>query len=210
MRPDGLDSVPGSSYQCEVRFPVNLVDISAAAVVAVVILLPARAPVVEAHYPDAIDTAKIGADQAELAQDPGDGRAVQDLVASLLEAGETDWALRVAGDAARHKDSPTLWRSYLAISWAHSERFDIKDAYDYAGKAMEACDRDGADCPDYERVRLMLYFNELQAGMDAVHAGIDPRADPRKFRDAINSSYPHTRFPHRKRLERGPAPGAEP
>ena len=192
------------------RFPVSLVDISAAVVVAVVILLPERTPVVEAHYPDTLDTAKIGVYQAKLAEDPGDGRAAQALVNLLLEAGETDWALRVGGEAARHHDSPTLWRSYLAISSVHADRFDIKDAYDYAGKAMEACDRDGADCPDYERVRLLMYFNELQAGIDAIHNGIDPRADPRKFRDAINSAYPHTRFPHKERLERGPAPGAKP
>ena len=192
------------------RFPVSLVDVSAAIVVAVVILLPERTPVVEAHYPDTIDTAEIGADQAKLAEEPGDGRAAQALVNALLEAGETDWALRVGGEAARHVDSPTLWRSYLAISSVHADRFDIKDAYDYAGKAMEACDRDGADCPDYERVRLMLYYNELQAGIEAIHAGIDPRADPRKFRDAINSSYPHTRFPRKDQRKRPSAPDTAP
>ena len=176
------------------RFHVGIVDVSAAFVLLVVIFLPPRVPLVKAEYAEPVDTSAIGSEQAALARDPGDGQAAQNLAELLVEAGESDWALRMAGEAAQHEDSPTVWRAYLALSSVHVERFEIKEAYDYASLALDACEAEGADCPSHEAVRLQMYFNELEAGMEAIRAGIDPRAEPERFREAVNSAYPRAGF----------------
>lgn len=177
-----------------VRIRVGVLDITAVIVVLVAILLPARAMDVVPAYDPAV-AREVEHYQARVVADPGDGAAVQDLADQLIRAQQNDWALRAAGDAANQtKASPTLWRALLAVSSVHAERIEIPEAYDYAKKALLACDRDDADCPQYERVRLQMYLRELEAGMDAIHRGIDPAADPFAFRKAIDSAYPRARL----------------
>ncbi len=173
---------------------VGILDITAVIVVMVAILLPARAMDVVPAYDPSI-AREVEHYQARLVAHPGDGAAVEDLADQLIRAGQNDWALRAAGDAAnRPEASPTLWRALLAVSYVHAERIEIPEADDYAKKALLACDRDDADCPQYERIRLEMYLRELEAGMDAIHHGIDPAADPFAFRKAIDSAYPRARL----------------
>ena len=134
---------------------------------------------------------------------------MQKLSALLVELHQSDWALRVAGEGTRHTDSPTLWRSYLALSSAHADRFEIREAHRHAEKAFEVCDAPGADCPAHERVRLLMFLRELDAGIEAIRRGIDPRSDPRAFRDAVNKAYPRARLPG-KTEQRDEKPQPEP
>ncbi len=196
-------------YQLGVPFRVSIVDVCVAAIVLVVVLLPERAPAVRAEYPDKAPTAEIASYQARLAEDPGDCVAVQKLTEILVKLEQSDWALRVAGEGTRQEDSPTLWRCYLALSSVHADRFEIMEAHEQAAKAWEACDAPGADCPVHERVRLEMYLTELDAGVQAVHKGIDPRTDPRHFREEINHAYPRARFRSEPEGKSSTEPGPE-
>jgi len=202
-------------YQLGVPFRVSLVDVCVALVVLVVVLLPERAPSVRAAYPDTAPLAEIGDLQARLARDRGDCAAVQKLTEILVDLHQSDWALRVAGDGSRQSESPSVWRCFLALSSVHAERFEIREARTQAAKALEACDEPGADCPVHERVRMQLYLTELDAGITAIRQGIDPRTDPRRFREELNNAYPRARFRKMPREAAGPvkrpdpAPGAE-
>jgi hypothetical protein len=176
-----------------VRFRVGIADITAAVVLGVVLFLPARSNDVVAAYGDA-PSRDIEAAQAAVATDGGDGAAVELLADRLVAAGQLDWALRVAGAGAVHEQSPTHWRAQLAVSSVHAERIEIPEAHEWAKKALLACDADGAQCPSHERVRLEIYEKELAAGVEAIHAGIDPSTDPFEFRKAIDTAYPRARL----------------
>jgi hypothetical protein len=175
------------------KLRVSILDVTALIVVLVVMLLPARAMDVSPAYPtDQADEIELY--QARLAADPGDGAAAEELAARLARVQQTDWALRAAGDATRDTASPTHWRALLAVSSVHAERIEIPAAFEWAKKALLACDADGALCPLYERVRLQMYVRELEAGIAAIHKGIDPAADPFAFRRAIDTAYPRARL----------------
>lgn len=205
----GLDRALGVGYQLGVPFRVSIVDVCVAAVVLVVVFLPERPPRVRAEYPAKAPTAEIGKYQARLAVDPGDCAATQKLTEILVKLKESDWALRVAGEGTRQTESPTLWRCFLALSSVHADRFEIVEAHAQALKAWDACDEPGADCPIDERVRLEMYLAELDAGLQAVHRGIDPRADPRRFREEVNSAIRPTRLRSMPAKESPPEGGAK-
>jgi hypothetical protein len=188
-----LEPIAGLGYQWNVRARIGIADITAAVVVAVVLFLPARSSDVVAAYPDPASR-EIELAQAAVAADPADGAAVERLVDRLIVAGQLDWALRVAGAGARFETSPSHWRALLAVSSVHAERIEIPDAYQWANKAVLACDADAADCAPHERVRLEIYVKELAAGVDAIRSGIDPSADPFAFRKAIDTAYPRARL----------------
>jgi hypothetical protein len=166
------------------RFRVTLFDVSAALLVVVAIALPPRTPRVTATYPpiDAELGARIGELQARLIAVPGDGAAAEELADLLSQAGYMDWALRVAGAAAQHEGSPTLWRALRAVSSAHADRIELTEAFAWAQRALEACRTSAKDCLGHEQVRLGVYLDQLDAGLKS---NIDPRLDPEAFRDAI-------------------------
>ena len=174
------------------RIRVGLVDAAAAVLVLVVLALPARSPEVRSVYADARaeDVRALARHQARLAEEPGDGEAAEALAEALLALGQTDWAVRVAGAAAK-PGSPTSWRALLAASSAHADRLEVEDATRYAERALEACDRDGAACPAHWRVRLMVYVRQLQRG---VESGIDPALEPERFRREISKAFPTATF----------------
>jgi hypothetical protein len=185
-----------------VPFRIGIFDAVVAAIVLFVILLPGRDVNVRAAYRSTDEhlAHDIGMYQARLIADPSDGAAAQHLSELLVKAGQTDWALRVAGRAAAHKDSPTVWRSYLALSWAHADRYEMRKSHELAVLALEACGKRPATCPMYEKVRLEMYESGLEAG---IKSGIDPRTDPKGFREASRTG---TRFIHVKRGAPAPAP----
>jgi hypothetical protein len=193
------------------RLRLNLLDVSAAVLVAIVLVMPGRALHVASafRYVEPEDrlglTSEIAVAQARLIAEPGDGEAAEDL--SLLLArrpvNQHDQALRLAGTAAAEADSPTRWRALRAVSFAHADRLEISEAHVQATQALEACNRQRAACPDHERVRLELYVEKLTAGVEAIARGADPRADLAHFREEMRKIHPTATYRTRARQTEG-------
>lgn len=182
------------------KLRVGILDIGAAGVVLVAILLPAPSKPIRPVYGDrgAAVGAELAVAQGDHARAPRDPQALQRLVELLLQAGQRDWALRVAGDAHGHADACDKWWPALMVSVAHTERLDVKEAYEWAERALEHCRADG--CPDAcgggWRGRLEIFSAQLKAGLDS---GIDPRTNPTRFREAIERAVPMIRVGPRAR-----------
>lgn len=176
------------------RLRVGILDITVLLVVLVVLLLPDRDWDVAPAY-DPAEAAAIEVDQARLTAHPDDGAAAEALAEKLVKVGQTDWALRAAGEATRYDDSPGHWRALLAVSSVHAERIEIPRALEWGQKALRACNGATGDaCPPYERIRLEMYVRELEAGIEIMRSGVDPAADPHEFRKAIDTAYPRARL----------------
>jgi hypothetical protein len=194
MRPSYLlGTVRHPGLPIDVRFRVGITDITAAVVVGVVLFLPARSSAGVAAYDDS-QCRKIESAQAAVAAEPADGEAVELLAERLVAAGQLDWALRVAGAGAVHRESPSNWRALLAVSSVHAERIEIIEAHEWAKQAIGACEAEGSNCPKHELVRLEVYEKALTAGVEAIQAGIDPSTDPFEFRKAIDLASPRARL----------------
>jgi hypothetical protein len=174
----------------------GLLDIAGVGVALVAVLLPPPATQVFPVYDtqSAANPAEIAQAQAALSRDPADFAALDRYVDLLAEAGQPDQALRAAG-AAFAQPSPQHWRAAVAVAAVHADLLDAKAAYEWANKALAACDETGADCPEHERVRVDLYAKALKAGIDS---GIDPRVDPEGFKKAIDSATPMIRVGGRR------------
>lgn len=168
------------------KLRISIVDLTVGIVVLVAIFLPARSMRANAAYAATPDQVRdLARHQARLAAAPSDGIAADDLAAVLLDLKQTDWAIRVAGQAATHRDSPTSWRALLAVSMAHADRVEVADAHAFAIEALKSCRAAQTTCPSYEEVRLALYEKQLEAG---ISSGIDPRIDPDGFRRAAETA----------------------
>lgn len=165
------------------RFRVGILDLCLAIVVLAVILLPERSVTVgHAYEPEPGRLREIALEQARLAVTPGNSEAADRLARLLTDVGQTDWAIQVAGSAAKHSDQVS-WRALMAVSTAHAERIEVVDAHRFARLALDACLAAGPErCPVDERVRISLYFDQLDAG---VKSGIDPRIDPASYQRAV-------------------------
>jgi len=183
------------------RLRPGLVDICAAVLVLFVLFMPERDVYVSTDYrfveagqTDAV-IADIARAQAQFVAHP-DGRSV-DALAQLLATPavrQHDQALRLAGDTADKTATDSRWRALSAIAVVHGDRIEIQEALAFGEKALAACDEPGADCPDYERLRLDLYVEQLRAGMRAIARGADPRADPDGFRREMGRIHPTATF----------------
>jgi hypothetical protein len=165
----------------------GLVDLGVTAVVAVAIFLPAREMTAQAAIKG--DDFSLALAEARTEAHPGDGAAIEDFTRRLGDAGMKDWAVESAVRMAdKTKDSPTRWRALIAASVAYIEKVEAVPALDYANKAIEACleaaKTDAAACPNFELVRMQFYQQHLDAG---VSAGIDPKVNPKAFREAGQS-----------------------
>jgi hypothetical protein len=156
---------------------VGFVDLGVATVVLVTLVLPARE--MYASAVDAGDEAErfgLALAEARTMAHPDDGAAIAELSRRLGAARENDWAIEVAvhgGERARQ--SPSRWRALLAASVAFVDRRDVVPGLDYANRALSSCDDHAAGCPSWERLRMSMYREALDAG---VAAGIDPRRGP--------------------------------
>jgi hypothetical protein len=173
----------------------SLVDIGVVTVVAVAIFLPSR----EMYADNAIKGDEkaqfaVALAEARTMARPADGLAVEDFAKKLGEADQKDWAIEAAiKGSERGKDSPTRWRALIAASVAYVEKLDVVQALDYANRALAACESarekgDAAACPSWEEVRMRLYQQHLDAG---VQSKIDPKLDPAGFRRAGESALRH-------------------
>jgi len=129
--------------------------------------------------------------EARMIARPDDGKHVDDFARRVGEAGFKDWAVEAAvAGSERAKQSPSRWRALLAASVAYVDRLDVVPALDYANRALNACEsarETGGQnaCPSWEEVRMRLYHQHLDAG---VKSGINPRIDPKGFREAGEGS----------------------
>ncbi len=165
---------------------VGILDIAAATIVVIVIILPAREPNVGPPFPDVDEQQEAIAEfQARLVANPQNGAAAERLAETLTAAGYHDWGLRVAGEATQYKDSPTVWRAFRGLSTTHAERFEVKQALAWGEQALSACNAGASTCPTHEQIRLQIYVDQLRAGLQS---GIDPRVDPEGFRRAISGA----------------------
>ncbi len=186
----------------------GIVDLGILTVVAVALFLPARrmyaSSALQGTEPDQFAMALAEARTIARAED---GALVADLSRRLGEGGFKDWAIETAIDGSeRALQSPTRWRALIAASSAYVDRLDVVPALDYANRALAACEaaRDAGHgtCPSWEEIRMRLYHQHLDAG---VKSGIDPRLDPKGFRQAGEGALRQIRLKTGD-TERGPDP----
>jgi hypothetical protein len=177
----------------------GLVDLGVVTVVAVALFLPPREMFAQNAFKG--DEFAIALAEARTMARPTDGVAIEDFTRKLGEADMKDWAIESSVRLAeRAKESPTRWRALIAVSVAYIEKVDVNPALDYANRALAACEAarekgDQAACPSWEEVRMRLYQQHLDAG---VKSGIDPRVNPRGFREAGEKALHYIRIapPH--------------
>ena len=173
----------------------NLVDVAVITVIAVAVFLPNREMyAANAIKGDELSQFAVALAEARTMARPGDGIAIEDFAKKLGQADLKDWAVEASVKASeRAKDSPTRWRALIAASVAFVEKLEVVQALDYANRALAACESardkgDAAACPSWEEVRMRLYQQHLDAG---VQSKIDPRLDPVGFRNAGKSALRH-------------------
>jgi hypothetical protein len=167
---------------------IGLVDVGVVIIVVIAIVLPPRkmdaAPSLKADDSAAF---ALALSEARTVAAPTDGGARADFARRLDDAHLNDWAIEDAVRGSKvAKESPTRWRALIAASIAYVDRLDAKKALEYAKYALSACDSARSAgtvdaCPDWEQIRMQLYHDHLDAG---VKAGIDPKHQPEKFRNA--------------------------
>jgi hypothetical protein len=156
---------------------VGIIDLGVATVVLGLLVLPAREMYASAvgAGSDAEQFALAAAEARTMAR-PEDGAAIDDLSHRLGAADQKDWAIEIAvRGSERARSSPTRWRALLAASVAFVDQHDVVPALDYANRALAACGDHPEACPDWERLRIEPYQQQLDAG---VRSGIDPRRGP--------------------------------
>jgi hypothetical protein len=173
----------------------SLVDVGVITVIAVAVLLPAREMYAEnAMKGDGPAQFGVALAEARTMARPDDGLALEDFTKKLGRADQKDWAIEVSVKGSeRAKESPTRWRVLIAASVAFIGKLDVVQALDYANRALAACETarekgNAAACPSWEEVRMRLYQQHLDAG---VQSKIDPRLDPAGFRRAGEAALRH-------------------
>jgi hypothetical protein len=167
---------------------IGLLDIAAAGLVVALLVIPTPPSHFVPVYRDLPFSAveSIAEAQAAVLRRPEDGRAVERLAELLVFAGESDWAMRVAG-AGILRQGPEEWRGYAAVSNVHADRLEIHYACNYAEEALRRCTANPKICTPMERARLETYVTALRAGVDS---GADPKWDFETFYDAIRRQVP--------------------
>jgi hypothetical protein len=163
---------------------VSLIDLVVLVVVGVVLFLPPREVTVgPVDRLDPDTRLALSFAEARAVLRPDDGAAVAEVARRLGDARQLDWAAHEAMvGAERLRGSPTQWRALLAASIANTDLLEVKLALEYANRTLTACAEAGdVACPSWEEVRVELYQRHLDAG---VKSGIDPRKNPRAFREA--------------------------
>lgn len=195
---------------------VGLVDVGALVVVLIAVVLPARemyasaAPKGTAEQRFALALA-----EARAIAEPKDALAATALSHRLSEAGFHDWAVESAvRGSARAEGTPARWRILFAAAEAYVDQYEAEKGLDYAGRALGMCDVNAPNdtCPGWERVRMEMYAQQLDAG---VKSGINPHKEPLKFRAAGERGLHGVRISgHEAELQPGtpqtppPAPGS--
>jgi hypothetical protein len=190
---------------------VDLVDLGVLTILVAAVVFPPREMNADAAISGTDDERfELALAEANTIAHPDVPIYVEKLSDRLGELGFKDWAIEVAVKGAdRTRSSSMHWQALLATSVAYVDRLDAKSALAWAHKAFQACAKAGeAACPTWEKTRIEIYQEHLQAGVDA---GIDPRRNPRAFREAGESKIRSTRIGGSHDTEReAPVPAPAP
>jgi len=178
----------------QLRRFVGLVDLGVLTILIAAVVFPPR----EMYADSAIKGTEqerfgLALAEAEVIVHPDVPIHVDKLSDTLGQLGFKDWAIEVGVHGAdRTRSSPMYWQALLATSVAYVDRLDAKNALAWATKAYQACEKAGdIACPGWEKTRMEIYRDHLQAGVDA---GIDPRRNPKAFREAGETRIRSTRI----------------
>lgn len=162
---------------------IGLVDIAVVTVILAMVVLPPRRMYASAAVPgDDAARFAIATAEARTIAHPQDGANVADFARRLGDANLKDWAVEAAVDGAKAaKGSPTEWKALLAASVAHVDKIEVVAALDFVNRALTICRGLPGGCPAWEDVRMSIYQQHLDAG---IQSGIDPKVDPKGFREA--------------------------
>lgn len=162
---------------------VGLVDIAIITITLAAILIPPRRMYAsDAAKGESSDRFALARAEAALLADPTNGAKIGELAEQLGAAEYKDWAIETAvAGAARAVNSPTRWRALMAVAVAYADHKDAHPALDYINQAIAACEAQRASCPSADQLRMEIYQQHLEAG---IQSGIDPRKDPAGFRKA--------------------------
>ena len=155
-------------------------DLIAIAAVAVVLLLPK--PSLQANV--ALVADKLALDRVAMLEDaryaqPDDPARAVELADAYLDLLHPDWALATTAQFASLPDH----RIHLVRATARAERLEAQGCLDETRDGLSACDAEGAQkCPEVVRTRFSVISSAMKALVDA---GVDPRKDPRKAREAV-------------------------
>jgi hypothetical protein len=159
---------------------VGLVDIAVVVVLLLAVAMPSREVVATpAIKGDRAATFALALAEARTIATPSDGTARADFARRLDEIKQNDWAIEDATRGAAIATPATAWRAWLAVSIGYVDRLDASKAFELVLTALKACD--ASTCPGWERARMEIYREHLDAGLSS---HIDPKRDPVGFRRA--------------------------
>ena len=173
---------------------VGFFDLFAAVALVLVLVLPAPGRQARSLYfkeQRALAT-RIAEAQAAVARDPKDGVAAARLADLLVEAHQSDWAIRVAALGAEAR-APASWRAAMAASAAYMDRKDIAPASEWAARSLALCD--SGDCTDDDRVRLQMVATALRSVLDS---GVEVKKSAKGVSDAVERAVPLIRLGGKK------------
>jgi hypothetical protein len=195
----------------QLRRFVGLVDLGVLTILIAAVVFPPREMYADAAMKGtADDRFALALAEARTIARPADPIRVEKFQHELGEVNFKDWAVEAAIDgSAKTGGSPEHWRSLLAASVAYIERLEAKPALDWAQKAFKACEKVGEPaCPSWEKTRMEIYRDHIEAG---VEAGIDPKRNPKAFREAGEGKIRATRLGGgHDQDQQTPAPAPEP
>lgn len=193
----------------QLRRFVGLVDLGVLTILIAAVVFPPREMYADAAMKGtADDRFALALAEARTIARPEDPVRLEKFQHELGEVNFKDWAVEAAIDgSARTKASPEHWRSLLAVSVAYIERLEAKPALKWAIDAFKACEKVGEPaCPNWEKTRMEIYRDHIQAG---VEAGIDPKRNPKAFREAGEGKIRATRIgPGHDKDQQTPVPEA--
>lgn len=191
----------------QLRRYVGLIDLGVLTILIATVVFPPREMYADSAIKGTPDERyAVALAEAKALAHPDQPVHVDKLSDTLGQYGFKDWAIESALQGLeRTKGSPNYWQALLATSVAWVDRLDAKQALAWAKKAYQECEKTGGlACPTWEKARMEIYIQHLQAGVDA---GIDPRRNPKAFREAGEGKIRSTRIggSHDKEQE-SPAP----
>ena len=182
------------------------IDVAVLVVILVMVVLPPRRMYASAAVAgDDATRFELAVAEARTIAHPTDGADVTELARRLGDANFKDWAVAVSVEgAAAAKGTPSEWKALLAASVAYVDKLEVGPALDFANRALATCRGLSGGCPSWEDARMSLYQQHLAAG---IKSGIDPRIDPKGFREAGEAALRSIRLKSSER-ERGSVPSA--
>ncbi len=159
---------------------VGLVDIAVVVVLLLAVAMPSREVVATAAIKgDDASTFPLAMAEARTIATPTDGAARADFARRLDDIKQNDWAIEDATRGAKLATDATAWQAWLAVSIGYVDRLDASKAFELVQTALKVCD--AKTCPGWERARMEIYRDHLDAGL---RSGVDPKRDPAGFRRA--------------------------